>query len=170
MLILFTNSEPNFLDISFGNLVIYLGRHPPNPNNLRSTTHIWIEGLNYVDDLALMSTCRRELQAMLHVCQKWSIRNRMQINTETTNIMAFFETLALIRARGGQLQPSPTMSPFYGYSSLPTSDPRSYPIHEVLQLEYLGLILDHKLTMHFATVEAIRRASSCLGCFLLAPI
>jgi len=34
------------------------------------TTQIWIGGLLYVDDLALMSTCPRELQAMLHVCQE----------------------------------------------------------------------------------------------------
>jgi len=49
------------------------------------TTQIWIGGLLYVDDLALMSTCPRELQAMLHVCQEWSIRNRMQITTVTEN-------------------------------------------------------------------------------------
>ena len=35
------------------------------------TTQIWNGGLLYVDDLALMSTCPRELQAMLHVCQEW---------------------------------------------------------------------------------------------------
>jgi len=98
---------------------------------------------------------------MLKACQHWSIRNRMQINTEKTEIMAFFETPALsgFRARGGQHQPSPTMPPFHVYSPFPTSDPRSYPILEVSQFEYLGLILDPKLTMHLATVEAIRRAS-----------
>jgi len=32
------------------------------------TTQIWIGGLLYVDDLALLSTCPHELQAMLHVC------------------------------------------------------------------------------------------------------
>ena len=37
--------------------------------------------------------------------------------------------------------------------------PRSHPILEVSQFEYLGLILDPKLTMHLTTVEAIRRAS-----------
>ena len=42
------------------------------------TTQIWIGGLLYVDDLALMSTCPHELQAMLHVCQEWSVRNRMR--------------------------------------------------------------------------------------------
>jgi len=70
--------------------------------------------------------------------------------------MAFFETPALLRARGGQPQPSPTMTPFHVYSPFPTSDPRSYPILEVSQFEYLGLILDPKLTMHLATVDAIR--------------
>jgi len=51
------------------------------------------------------------------------------------------------------------MSPFHVYSPFPTSDPRSYPIHEVSQFEYLGLILDPKLTMHLATVEVIHRDS-----------
>jgi len=83
----------------------------------------------------------------------------MQINTEKTKIMAFFETPALVRARGGQHQPSPTMPPFHVYSPFPTSDPHSYPIIEVSQIEYLGLILDPKLPMHLATVEAIRCAS-----------
>jgi len=73
--------------------------------------------------------------------------------------MAFFETPALLRAQGGQHQPGPTMPPFHVYSPFPTSNPRSYPIHEVFQFEYLGLIWDPKLTMHLATVEAIRRAS-----------
>ena len=73
--------------------------------------------------------------------------------------MALFETPALLRARGGQQQPSPTMLPFHVYSPFPTSDPRSHPILEVSQFEYLGLILDPKLTMHLATVEAIRCAS-----------
>ena len=74
-------------------------------------------------------------------------------------IMAFFETPALLRAREGQHQPSPTMPQFHVSSPFPTSDPRSYPILEVSQFEYLELILDPKLTMHLATVEAIRRAS-----------
>jgi len=70
------------------------------------TTQIWICGQLYVDDLALMSTCQcpRELQTngMLNVCQKWSVRNRMQINRKKTKVMAFFETPSLQQARGGQ--------------------------------------------------------------------
>jgi len=76
-------------------------------------------------------------------------------------IMAFFQTPALLRARGGQHQPGPTMPPFHFhvYSAFPTSDPSLFPIHKVFQFEYLGLILDPKLTMHLATVDAIRRAA-----------
>jgi len=73
--------------------------------------------------------------------------------------MAFFETPGLLCTRGGQHQPGPTMPPFHVYSPFPTSDHRSYPIHEVFQFEHLRLILDPKLAMHLATVEAIRRAS-----------
>ena len=105
------------LRAKFLHTVIYLGRHPPHPHTLGpSTTHIWIGGLLYVDDLALMSTCPRELQAMLHICRQWSIRNRMHMNTHRRKIMAFFETPALLRAWGGQHQPGPTMPSFHVYS------------------------------------------------------
>jgi len=57
----------------------------------------------------------------------------MQLNIEKTKIMVFFETPALLRARGGQHQPSPTMLPFHVYSPFPTSDPLSHPILEVSQ-------------------------------------
>jgi len=83
----------------------------------------------------------------------------MQIDTDQTEIMAFFETLALLRAWEGQHQPGPTMLHFHVYSPFPTSGPRSYPVHEVFRFEYLGLIFDHKLTAHLATVEATQRAS-----------
>jgi len=53
--------------------------HTPPESDVPRTSGL--QGLLYVDDLALMSICPRELQAMLHVCQHWSIRNRMQINT-----------------------------------------------------------------------------------------
>jgi len=123
------------------------------------TTQIWIGGLLYVDDLALMSTCPRELQAMLHVCQEWSIRNRMQINTQKTKVMAFFETPSLHKARGGKHRPGTTLPPFHIHAPFPTCSSSTYLITEVLQFEYLGLILDPKLTMRLATTEAIRRAA-----------
>jgi len=89
-----------------------LGRHPPNLHTLGSTTHIWIGGLLYVDDLVLMSTCPRELQAMLHVSQQWSTRSRMRINTGKTKIMAFFETLALLPPGVDNIGPAQSCIPF----------------------------------------------------------
>jgi len=100
------------------------------------TTQIWIGALLYVDDLALMSTCPRELQAMLNVCQEWSVRNRMQINTQKTKVVAFFETPSLLKARVGQHRPGPTLPPFHIHAPFPTSSPCSYLITEVLQFEY----------------------------------
>jgi len=51
------------------------------------------------------------------------------------------------------------MPPFHVYSHFSAADPQSCPIHEVYQFEYLGLILDLKITMHLAIAKAIRRAS-----------
>jgi len=143
------------LQTQFSHAVIHLA--PGLQHN--GTTQIWIGGLFYVDDLALMSTCPRELQAMLHVCQEWSFRNRMQINTQKTKVMVFFEAPSLHKARGGKHRPGPTLPPFHIHAPFPTSSPCSYLVTEVLQFEYLGLILDPKLTMHLATTEAIRRAA-----------
>jgi len=144
------NSKPKFPHAAI-NLALGLQHH--------GTTQIWIGGLLYVHDLAFMSTCPRELQAMLHVCEEWSLQNRMQINTQKTKVMAFFETPSLQKARGGQHQHGPTLPPFHIHAPFQTSSPCSYLITEVLQFEYLGLILEPKLTMHLATTEAIRRAT-----------
>jgi len=73
--------------------------------------------------------------------------------------MAFFETPSLQKARGGQHRPGPNLPPFHIHAPFPTSSPCSYLITEVLQFEYVGLILDPKLTMQLATTEAIRRAT-----------
>jgi len=94
---------------------------------------------------------------MLHVCQQWSIWNRIQIDTDKTKIIALFETPSILRARGGQHQFGPNMPPFHVvgtdksvpthvYSPFLASDLRSYPFHKVYEFEYLGLILDPTLT------------------------
>jgi len=95
----------------------------------------------------------------------------MQINTQKTKVMAFFETPSLQKvmaffetpslqkACGGQHRPGPTLPPFHIHAPFPISSPGSYLITEVLQFEYLGLLLDPKLTMHLATTKAIRRAA-----------
>ena len=81
----------------------------------------------------------------------------MQINTQKTKVMAFFETPSLQKARGGQHRPGQSLPPFHIHAPFPI--PCTHLITEVLQFEYLGLILDPKLTMHLATTEAIRRAA-----------
>jgi len=73
--------------------------------------------------------------------------------------MAFFETPSLQKACGGQHRPDPTLPPFHIHAPFPISSPCPYLITEVLQFEYLGLILDPKLTMHLATTETICRAA-----------
>ena len=93
----------------------------------------------------------------------------MQINTQKTKVMAFFETQkikvmaffetpSLQKARGGQHRSGPTLTPIHIHTPFPNSSPCSYLITEVLQFEYLGLILDPKLTMHLTTTKAIQRA------------
>ena len=83
----------------------------------------------------------------------------MQIDTQKTQVMAFFETPSLQKARGGQYRPGPTLPTFHIHAPFPISSPCSCLITEVLQFEHLGLILDPKLTMHLATTKAIRRAA-----------
>jgi len=70
----------------------------------------------------------------------------------------FFETSSLQKGRGGHHQPCPTLRPIHIHASFLTSSPCSYLITDVLQFEYLGLILDPKLTMHLTTTKAIQRA------------
>jgi len=96
---------------------------------------------------------------MLHVCQEWSVGNRMQINTQKTKVMAFFETPFLQKARGGQHRPCTSLPPFHIHAPFSTSSHCSYLITEVVQFEYLGLILDPKLIMHLTTTESIRLAT-----------
>ena len=132
----------------FPHAIIHTGPHPPNPNTISTGTHIWIREILYVDDLALMTTCPRELQEMLHTCQQWSVQNRMQINTDKIKIISFFETPKTQHDRGGQHQPAPHMPPFHVYAPFPAVHPRSYLIQEVLQFEYLGLVLDPLETHH----------------------
>ena len=62
------------------------------------------------------------------------------------------------RRFGGQDRPDQSLSPFHIHAPFPILSPFSHLITEVLQFEYLGLILDPKLTMDLATTETIRRA------------
>ena len=80
---------------------------------------------------------------------------------QKTKVMAFFETPSLHKARGGQHQPGPTLPPFHIHAPFPILLPCSYLITEVLQFEYLGLILDaydfeHSIPGRHVTWLAVR--------------
>jgi len=81
-----------------------------------------------------MSICPRELQSMLHACQHWSIRNRMQINTGKKKIMAFFETPALLRARGGSTQAQLNYAPLSRVLTLSNLRPPLVPYPQSLPI------------------------------------
>jgi len=63
----------------------------PNATITHNSNSVWIGGILYVDDLCLISTHAQELQEMIHVCQAWSEKARMQINANKSKIMAFHE-------------------------------------------------------------------------------
>ena len=102
----------------FPHAILNTSCYPPT-THIPGVTKIWIGGILYVDDLAILTTCPLELQYMLHVCQSLSIQHRMQINTGKTKMMAFFESPAKQRARGGKHQPSPNLTPYHMHAPFP---------------------------------------------------
>jgi len=52
-----------------------------------------------VDVSCLISTNSKELQEMIHVCQTWSEKARIQINADKSKIMAFRDTAQHKNAR-----------------------------------------------------------------------
>ena len=81
--------------------------------------------------------------------------SKSHADQHTENKSHGFETPSLQKARGGQHRPGPTLPTFHIHAPFPISSPCSYLITEVLQFEYLDLILDPKLTMHLDLWKSI---------------
>ncbi len=85
-------------------LVNHLKRKFPDATILHKGQHLWVGGFLYVDVLCLLSTSADELHRMLHECQTWSEKARIQINAQQYKVMAFHETPAQKRKRKEQIK------------------------------------------------------------------
>ena len=100
---------------------------------------------------------------MLHVCQQWSEKARIQINTAKSQVMVFHECAAdrtdgvkgrAVRRDGVKMRLPPT--PFDIQRSFPSSLPvsqREMNLKEVTEFVYLGLCIDPTLSMAAAVRE-----------------
>jgi len=101
------------------------------------TTQIGIGGLLYVDDLALMSTCPRELQAMLHVCQNGVFEIACRSTHRRQKSWLSSRPPPSRRPMVASTDPAQPYPLFHIHAPFPTSSPCSYLITEILQFEYL---------------------------------
>jgi len=101
--------SPTLFGIVVADLIHELQRRFPNATITHNGNSVWIGGILYVNDLCLICTNAQELQEIIHVCQTWSEKARMQINANKSKIMAFHETAQQKNARqkpmkkGGQI-------------------------------------------------------------------
>jgi len=145
--------SPTLFGLFAADLVNHLKRKFPAATILHKGQHLWVGGFLYVDDLCLLSTSADELQHMLHECQTWSEKARMQINAQKSKVMTFHETPAQKRKRKEQKKQTGSASqptyppPFHIVSAFPPHRQCSHPLEEVQEFDYLGLRLDPKLKM-----------------------
>ena len=162
--------SPSLFGIYVADLILELRRRFPNATVAHgSAAPVWIGGILYVDDLALISTDPDELQAMLDVCQNWSERTRVQINAGKSKIMVFHEPsdehakrLRRPTSRSGGVKtrlPPTSFHPRHHFPRSLPADQRVTNLEEVKEFTCLGLCLDSSLSMHAALREIKSRAS-----------
>jgi len=91
-----------------------------------------------VDDVVLIATSAQELQDLIDACQAWCERSLMQINTDKTKIMVYYETLRSSR----------TPATFFVTSRFPLSRPTQTYLKEPDTFIYLGIKLDPASSQH----------------------
>ena len=116
---------------------------------------------------------------MIHECQRWSEKARMQLNASKSKVMAFNESK---RQKNARRQPKKVNgvpcypAPFHIVSHFPAVSPDGFLstlLQEVETFDYLGLRVDNDLNMK-AAVEQImgkgNRGHALVSAVLLLPI
>jgi len=138
-------------------------------------------GILYVDDLCLISTNALELHMMIHTCQIWSVKARIQLNADKTKTFCFLQTTQGRNARkrtrkidGCTLWPA-SLHPLSMYldHTNPTESPHRYPLYvspllqEVKQCDCLGPRLDPMVNLK-AAVSFIQEKANKAHSLVLA--
>lgn len=97
------------------------------------------------------SLLHRVASYILHFCQQWSIRNRIQSYANSygqkKNLGFLKKPLPPLRLGGEAHWPGPNMPPLHAYLPFPGSTPRSYLIHQVCQFECVPLVRQGPLSL-----------------------
>ena len=157
--------SPTLFGIFVADLIKTLERKFPKATASWGGSCIWLGGILYVDDLCLISTDPQELQDMIHECQKWSEKARLQLNASKSKIMAFNESSRKRKARRQPRYVNGTKrhpAPFHIVSHFPACTPDGFlvtPLEEVSTFDYLGLRLDCDLNMKAAVDHVTEKAN-----------
>ena len=121
--------SPTLFGIFVADLIKTLESKFPKATASWGGSCIWLGGILYVDDLCLISTDPQELQDMIHECQKWSEKARLQLNASKSKIMAFNESSRKRKARRQPRYVNGTKrhpAPFHIVSHFPACTPDGF--------------------------------------------
>ena len=127
--------SPILFSIFLAELIDHLQTKFPFATTQGNNGQVWIGALAFVDDLVLTSRDPMELQAMINECQMWCEKSRMKINADKT------QTMTICPAPASR-EPLPTLYLTHRFPSL-----QKHAIERVTTFKYLGVPIDHKLSM-----------------------